>query len=693
MLVGRIIGKTSPEWFHFEVTNIIRKMDFIAVRDPERHWVLGRVEGLIQERDKTIASVSVIGYTDKGGVVKTPRMPFKPGSYVYRADDGLIKKVLGLKSSGFYIGLLEGSESLKVYLDPKMLITKHLAVLAKSGFGKSYFIGVLLEEFIENKIPAVVVDPHGEYMTLREPNKKLEEIKHMPKFGIKPKGYGKNVEIFCSEKNLIQGAKKLKFNGRLEAQEIFEMLPFRLTAGQLSIIYSVIKNAEHEKYTIEDIRKKVEKSKSRSKWNVLNVLDLLASSGLFDATHYVRPTDLVKSGKISIINMKGIDPDIQQLIVYKLVKDLFEARKQNKVQPFLLVLEEAHNFCPERGFGEAISSRILRTVASEGRKFGMGLAIVSQRSARVEKNVLSQCSTQVFLRVTNPNDLRTIMDSVEGITRGLEGEIKVLPVGTALVVGLIDQPLLVNIRVRRSEHTGAPMILPKKERKRKESDVLYFYPKFLEEDVKRVIKKRLEQYRLVYYPLWRLSCKFNTPEGEKIDNIFLDGLTGELVFLRNNRLTRTHGLTDLIKLGVKEKAVALFLTSYGPSTLDQISKKLRIKEKELENILSGLEKHGLISATGSEFKSKLDINFKEIIENQLGNELVGYKYSGELISFKVDLRSTDKVLELFSPDAVERKKCYYPFWFVLYEDGSLDVVDALTGVKSKYFVQESVEKF
>ena len=688
MLVGRIIGRTSPEWFQFEVTNTIKKMDFIAVRDPERHWVLGRIEGIIQEKDQTIARVSVIGYTDKRGRVRAPKMPFKPGSYVYKADDGLIKKVLGLKSSGLYVGLLDGSEGLKVFLDPRLLVTKHLAVLSKTGFGKSYFISIILEEFMENKIPAVVIDPHGEYLSLREPNKKLEEIKYMDRFGIKPKGYRKEVEVFCLEKNLIQGAKKLKLDGKLSYQEIFDMLPFRLTSSQLSVIYSVMRDNEEKKFTIDDIKKEVEKAKSKAKWNVLPTLDFLKSTGLFDTVHYVKPTNLVKKGKLTVINMKGVEPDVQQLVVYKITKDLFEARKQNEIPPFLLVIEEAHNFCPERGFGgEVISSRILRTVASEGRKFAMGLAVVSQRPARVEKNILSQCNTQVFLRITNPNDLRTIMDSVEGITKGLESEIKVLPVGTGLVVGLIDQPLLVNIRIKRSNHTGAPMMIPEKIKEKQEPRILYFYPKFLEEDIKKRIRKRFEQFRLVYYPLWRLSCKFRTPEGEKIDNIFLDGFSGELVFIRDGRVARTKGLPDLVKLGVKEKAVLLYLTSYGLSTFEKISKRLKINEKDLDMILSELKRKKLVSEENKELKSNLDLNFKEIIENQLSEETVGYKYAGEDLPFRVEKASTNQVLDLFNPDAVERKKCYYPYWLIFYEDGNVDVIDALRGNRDEYLTE------
>ena len=51
---------------------------------------------------------------------------------------------------------------------------------------------------------------------------------------------------------------------------------------------------------------------------------------------------------------------------------------------------------------------MFRTIASEGRKFGLGILIVTQRAAKVDKNVLSQCNTQIILKVTNPNDLKLI---------------------------------------------------------------------------------------------------------------------------------------------------------------------------------------------------------------------------------------------------------------------------------------------
>lgn len=688
MLVGKIIGKTAPEWFQFEVSNVIKKMDFIATRDPEKHWVLGRIEGIIQERNKTLARVSVIGYFDKRGIVRMPKMPFKPGSFVYTADDGLIKRVLSLKASGLYVGLLDGSESLKVNLNPEKLMSKHLAVLAKTGFGKSYFIGVLLEEFMENKIPAVIIDPHGEYSSLQYSNKREDEIKYMSQFEIRAKEYRKELQIFSLEKNLKEGTKKLKFRDKLTYQEVFEMLPFRLTGNQLSVIYSALGNIGKTTYTIEDIKKEVELQKSRARWKAISALDYLESSGLFDSSGYTKPSDLVKKGKLTIIDLKGLDPDIQQLVVYKIAKDLFNARKMNRIPQFLFVVEEAQNFCPERGFGEAISSRILRTIASEGRKFGMGLSIISQRPARVDKNVLSQCNTQAYLRINNPNDLRAIMDSMEGITKGVMTQIKSIPVGTGVIVGLIDQPLIVNIRVKRTNHGGAITLKPKKPKSNSESDILYFYPKFLEDDIKKKIRKKFQQFKLIYYPMWRLACRFETPDGPKEDNIFMDGISGELVFSDEKGLVKTEGLPKLFNLEIKEKAILLYLTTYGISTLEQLSKKLKIPDNKVLGIIKSLEERKLITEENEEFRSSLSLNFEEIIEKQITENLVSYKYAGDIIPFKVDRSSTDGVLSLFNPNAVERKMCFYPYWVVFYDDGNIDVIDAMTGDKDEFIIKE-----
>ena len=93
-------------------------------------------------------------------------------------------------------------------------------------------------------------------------------------------------------------------------------------------------------------------------------------------------------------------------------------------------------------------------ISSVGRKIGLGLCVVSQRPALLQKTVLAQCSTQIVMKITNPNDLRSITASAEGVGSETAEEIQNLPIGSALVCGVVDRPLVVRVRRRRSKHGG-----------------------------------------------------------------------------------------------------------------------------------------------------------------------------------------------------------------------------------------------
>ena len=82
------------------------------------------------------------------------------------------------------------------------------------------------------------------------------------------------------------------------------------------------------------------------------------------------------------------------------------------------------------------------------------LIIYVKVSKRIDKSVLSQCTTQIILKVTNPNDLKAIINSVEGLSAESGAEIKNLPIGSAMVTGIFDMPLFVNVRPRITMHGG-----------------------------------------------------------------------------------------------------------------------------------------------------------------------------------------------------------------------------------------------
>ncbi len=465
-VIGQIFGEVGSSGFNILVrdSNVL-KGSYVRAKHEIDGWVLGQIrslkryneryqlsDDLKEHKERIVAKIEVIGFRNDQSVLDYPKTPFKPGEYVYSADRKLIMNTLGLNvrvSKGIYLGLLEHTE-IPVYLDANRVVQKHVSILAKTGAGKSYTVGVMVEELLEKGVPVLIVDPHGEYHTLRYPNNNGK----MEKFGIKPRGY--NIVEYSPLPDVNPCDKGFYLSHKnLDAWEIQELLP-KLTATQKGILYQSIRTLQEVKknYDMYDIINEIVDHQSKSKWGLMEHLEELLSSPIFKA-RATNIRSLINKGVANIINLRGLPTDMQSLIVARLGRGLFEARKLNKVLPFLFLIEEAHNFAPERGFGEVPSSKIIRVIASEGRKFGLGLCVVSQRPARVDKNVLSQCNTQIILKVTNPNDLKAISLSMEGFTPGLEREIKRLPPGTALVVGeSLETPVFVKIRTRKSKHGG-----------------------------------------------------------------------------------------------------------------------------------------------------------------------------------------------------------------------------------------------
>jgi len=446
--VGEIKESTTSS-FVFRVKNGVRKFDYVCVEHDG--IVLSQIWEIKQQSDGIFAEAHVIGSMNKKYMMRTP---FPLGGKVYRANEEIIKRVIGIEREGIYIGLLKDTD-MKVFLSPESLIQKHLCVLAKSGSGKSYAIGVIAEEFIKRGLPLVIIDPHGEYVSLRRPNLDRNEMQLMKKFGIKPRSYAKNVFEYSPVCSRNREAIPLFLDEvNLSFQDILYLLP-DATSAQKGILYEAWKNAREKRiYFLKDILQGIKEVKSSAKWGLVAKVEQIISMELF-SPHYTPIDEIVKKGRCSVINLRGVAPYIQETLVSILLTKIFEERKNGTIPPVLIVIEEAHRYCPERGQGKSLAGDIIKTMASEGRKFGVGLAIVSQRPARVDKNVISQCNTHIILKTTNPNDVKAIIASVEGLNASSAGEIQMLPIGVAIVAGLpLTAPIFVEIRPRETLHGG-----------------------------------------------------------------------------------------------------------------------------------------------------------------------------------------------------------------------------------------------
>ena len=575
MLLGKIFGKVTTSEFKFLVEGEAKKFEYVQVYHNFYEYVLCQIIELEKQEDMTTAHCQVIGYKDKkDGKIKKLRIPFEPGSEVLKSEDDFVASIIQLEDSesGAYVGKLDGKD-IDVSIDLKKLLTKHVAILAKSGSGKSYTVGVLLEEIIEKKVPLLIIDPHGEYSTMQFANDNEEDIKNMAMYGIKPKKFKINE---YGDTQINPKVRPLRISSKLTAKEMIAMLPVKLSASQLGTMYSATQNLKECDF--ESVLYNLNLEESNAKWNIMGVIEQLRDTGYFSAA----PTpyhELVKSGQASILNFRGISPDIQDVIVYKLAKDLFELRKKNKIPPFFLVVEEAHNYCPERSFGEKKSSKILRTIASEGRKFGLGLCVVSQRPARVDKSVISQCSTQIIMKITNPNDLKAVSSSVEGITSSTEKEIQDISVGTSLIAGITDVPLFVKIRPRKSRHGGEAVDilnssaheldtssydLMKQVEEFEEAEVLpLIKPVTTAKDMMLMSEKPAKGVDITLVPVYQLTCK-----DDDQFKLLVDATTGAIIV--DKETNQQKYLPELDSLSKKELQIlqaAFTLKKFKPVDL------------------------------------------------------------------------------------------------------------------------------
>ena len=167
---------------------------------------------------------------------------------------------------------------------------------------------------------------------------------------------------------------------------------------------------------------------------------------------FSQPEDIVQPGQISILYLGGYDHITQCSIAAITLETLFEFRASltGRIAPFLTVVEEAHTFIPSvrEGTQDAVSLPVMRRVITEGRKFGTGLILISQRPSRLDETIISQCNSFLILRLVNPRDQNFVRSIMENLT---ESDARMIPgfgPGQGIVSGQVVRfPLPVRIKM------------------------------------------------------------------------------------------------------------------------------------------------------------------------------------------------------------------------------------------------------
>ncbi len=169
---------------------------------------------------------------------------------------------------------------------------------------------------------------------------------------------------------------------------------------------------------------------------------------------------------ITIFDVSGLPSEVRPTIVgtmLRVVYDmLFWAQDLpigGREQPLLIVLDEAHLFVPE---GEDTPAhRTLSMIAKEGRKYGTGLMLVTQRPSEIDSTVLSQCGSMIALRLTNGSDRSKVNAAVPDDLGGLVEQLPSLRTGEGVFLGeVMPIPYRVRVRKARQKPVGDDPKLP-----------------------------------------------------------------------------------------------------------------------------------------------------------------------------------------------------------------------------------------
>lgn len=476
--------------------------------------------GSLASGETLYATVELIGFREPAtGEIRLPRRPLDPGAKVFGVDYAFLRDFYQFSEAtsihlGNLVGYETGPQAVPIFLDVNTLTTEHLAVLAMTGSGKSYTVGRIIERLVAQMNGTVIVfDPHGEYGRAYEGGqlrtnpgiaevddprdqealpKIIEALKRLEDLGGGIRIYTPQHEDFDRKYANVNERLALQFDN-FDLESIGGILP-GLTEPQMRVLDAAIRKWKRDQpeqprdvqVLIDLLSRRLDEVRDDPQLNLtdeekkalgarsaaiagMRLRQLLQEAKAFYDARSRSITNIKElvghrgrtPGRLVIVDLQGLSDDARQIIVALLSSEILAAAasKTEPTRPCFLVYEEGHNFAPAGG--PSLSRDVIKKIAGEGRKFGVGFAIISQRPSKLDPDVTSQCNTLVTMRIKNPDDQRFITKSTEQLSKADVDELPALSTGEALVSGRsIPAPLLIKVGSKALKHGGeSPRIL------------------------------------------------------------------------------------------------------------------------------------------------------------------------------------------------------------------------------------------
>ena len=445
---------------------------------PEHSTELEAVEGVVETLGESLryyvrGRVRWMSLVDDvvQGRVRAPKLPPVPGAPVYLASPGLLSQIFSPRDGGGWVrlGVLETAEV--EYRVDAFKLPRHLAILAVTGGGKSNTVCTLARRIVGDLgMTVAIFDMHGEYGDLGLGESRATVIESP---GIHPLSlrFAELLRLTRMSPSATNQERLLRWAWKTAVRLIREG-----DEGEARFV-ELMKGLVEEAPGYEDnpltgrlatlVREgKVDTPPRGLKpdvvQGVLNKLDDLEElyGDVISPRIDPRLEGVIRPGRLTVFDLSGLGEEGADAVVSHYLRRLLEERKAYKTgsggypSPVIVVVEEAHVLVPRDR--DTLTKRWATRVVREGRKFGLGMVLVSQRPKNVDADVLSQTNNKIILRMVEPQDISYVQSASEELSQDLADLLPGLNPGEAIVIGSMTRlPGLVKIDYCEHKRRGS----------------------------------------------------------------------------------------------------------------------------------------------------------------------------------------------------------------------------------------------
>jgi len=475
MNIGVVIGEAKPTEVTAQSIRPLSVGEYVIV-DSQNGKLLGLVERSIVSSDaltdirnfdeamesKEVAElntrdknykvkIGILGFLDKlqKGQAIVPAVPPLPGTSILEATQQDLGVIFAPQSKEWIrIGSLLRNSEIEAKININRIVSRHIGILAMTGMGKSNLVSLIAKQVSGLQGTLIIFDYHNDYTNLSLPKISVTDAKINPRL----LQADKLAEVIELRENADKQQRVLResFTASVrEAKDFWTALEESVSAfghttkGYADSASRVLDKIDDAKHRFSDI------------------LDPDCGD----------PVDLIKEGRVNVLSVAelserqanvGLSYYLQELLNDR--KDSYWAKKGRKLSrkttkfssPLFVIIEEAHVFIPK---GEHTDTKYWASkVAREGRKFGIGLGIVSQRPRNIDPNVLSQMGSLAIMKIVQDDDQQQIASAAESLSKDLLTQLSSLNIGDAVLVGQwVNLPSIVHVDEVKGKTIGSDL--------------------------------------------------------------------------------------------------------------------------------------------------------------------------------------------------------------------------------------------